>query len=160
MAIVVALNHKTIYRYDRPVRLGPQVVRLRPAPHCRTPIHAYSLRVSPGDHFINWQQDPFANYQARLTFPKPTSELSVEVDLVAELVVIDPFDFFVEEYAEKLPFRYEPALALELAPYLERLPLGPGLAALIEEVHARVARPGRRSIDVLVDINREIQQIG
>src|SRR3954468_5118062 len=97
MAIRVALNHKTTYRYDRPVTLDPHVIRLRPAPHCRTPILGYSLRVSPPDHFLNWQQDPFSNYQARLAFTKLAQELTVEVDLVAEMVVIDPFDFFIDE---------------------------------------------------------------
>src|SRR4051812_44072551 len=123
MAIRVALNHKTRYSYDRPVTLDPHVVRLRPAPHCRTPILSYSMRVTPAEHFVNWQQDPFSNYQARLAFPKPTQELTVEVDLVAEMVVINPFDFFVDESAERYPFRYEPALTLELGPYLERLPV-------------------------------------
>ena len=127
MAIRVALHHKTRYRYDREVTLEPHVIRLRPAPHCRTPILGYSLRVSPATHFLNWQQDPFSNYQARVVFQKPAQELTVEVDLVAELVTIDPFGFFVEESAEHYPFRYSPELTLELAPYLERLAPGPEL---------------------------------
>ena len=111
MAIRVALNHKTEYHYDRPVSLMPQVVRLRPAPHCRTPILSYSLKVNPGDHFVNWQQDPYSNYLARFVFQKPTHSLSVEVDLVAELTAINPFDFFIESSAEKCPFVYDPVLA-------------------------------------------------
>jgi uncharacterized protein (DUF2126 family)/transglutaminase-like putative cysteine protease len=156
MAIRVALTHTTRYRYDRLVSLQPHVVRLRPAPHCRTPILSYSLKVEPAEHFLNWQQDPYGNYQARLAFLKPARELLVEVDLVAEMVALNPFDFFVEEYAEKHPFRYEEILARELRPYCETVARGPKFAALVEELGSRFARPGRRSIDVLVDINREI----
>src|SRR5450432_1508552 len=156
MSIRVALTHTTRYRYDRLVSLQPHVVRLRPAPHCRTPIVSYSLRVVPAEHFLNWQQDPFGNYQARLAFTKPTRELQVEVDLVAEMVALNPFDFFVEDYAEKHPFRYEETLARELRPYCETVVPGPKLAALVEDLGGRFARPGRRTVDVLVDLNREI----
>ena len=116
MAIHAALNHVTHYRYDRPVQLGPQVVRLRPAPHSRSRVLAYSLKVEPQRHFINWQQDPFANWQARLVFPEQTSEFKVTVDLVVEMAVYNPFDFFLEPSAERFPFRYEPLVAQELAP--------------------------------------------
>src|SRR5271167_3109011 len=111
MAIHIALNHKTHYRYDRPVMLGPQTIRLRPAPHCRTPILSYSLKVLPKQHFINWQQDPQGNFLARFVFPEKTREYAIEVDLVAEMTVINPFAFFLEPAAEKFPFRYEPWLA-------------------------------------------------
>src|ERR1700679_1896132 len=121
MAIRVALNHRTVYNYDRFVTLLPQVVRLRPAPHCRTPILSYSLKVHPVSNYLNSPQDPYSNYQARLVFPKPVKEFSVEVDLIAEMTTIHPFDFFVEASAEKYPFAYEPLLAKELAPYLEAL---------------------------------------
>src|SRR4051794_28100394 len=130
MAIRVALTHTSRYCYDRLVTLQPHVVRLRPAPHCRTPIPSYSLRVEPGENFLNWQQDPFGNYQARLAFPRAARELVVEVDLIAEMVAINPFVFFVEEYAEKLPFHYEASLALELAPYLEQAAPGPQVTVL------------------------------
>src|SRR6202011_3981676 len=100
--------HKTTYQYDRLVTLLPQVVRLRPAPHCRTPLDAYSLRVAPEPHFLNWQQDPHGNYLARLVFPEKTRELSIEVDLVANMTVINPFDFFLDSTAESWPFGYEP----------------------------------------------------
>src|SRR5213594_1100128 len=129
MSIHVALNHVTHYRYDRPINLGPQVVRLRPAPHSRTRILSYSMRVEPSEHFINWQQDPQSNYLARVVFPQQTRELSVEVDLVADMTVIDPFDFFLEPAAAEYPFHYEPWLAKELAPYLETEPAGPRLQA-------------------------------
>src|SRR6202167_5371441 len=100
MALHVALNHQTRYRYDRLVSLGPHVVRLRPAPHCRTPVVSYSLRVKPEKHFINWQQDPYNNRLARLVFPEKASEFSVEVDLISELSIINTFDFFLDKYAE------------------------------------------------------------
>jgi transglutaminase-like putative cysteine protease len=105
MSILVQINHKTEYRFDRLVNLAPHTVRLRPAAHCRTPIRSYSLRIEPEEHFINWQQDPFGNYLARLVFPEKTRKLSVEVDVVAEMVTINPFDFFVDEYAYDFPFQ-------------------------------------------------------
>src|SRR5580700_11608033 len=131
MAIHVALHHTTRYRYDRRVSLGPHIVRLRPAPHCRTPILAYSLKVLPKNHFINWQQDPQANYLARLVFPEKTNEFLVEVDLVAEMAIFNPFDFFLEPYAEQIPFSYEASLARELRPFLEAEASGPKLAAFL-----------------------------
>src|ERR1700743_2012276 len=107
MSIVVALHHVTRYRYDRPVAAGMQTVRLRPAPHTRSAVLSYSLNVSPKGHFINWQQDPFGNYLARLVFPEKIRELCVEVDLHAEIRVFNPFDFFLEDYAKDFPFAYE-----------------------------------------------------
>jgi len=134
LSIHVALHHVTHYRYDRLVSLGPQIVRLRPAPHCRTRILGYSLSVQPEKHFINWQQDPQANYLARLTFPDKTRELRIEIDLVAEMAVFNPFDFFLEPYAQQFPFAYEAGETRELAPYLTRLPLTPLLASYLESI--------------------------
>ncbi|WP_344754886.1 transglutaminase family protein [Gryllotalpicola koreensis] len=118
MSIKVALEHYTSYEFAKPVNVAPHIVRLRPAPHSRTPIEAYSLEVSPANHFINWQQDPFGNWLARLVFPEKVDHLEITVGLVADLMVINPLDFFIEEYAERFPFQYEPALASDLAPYL------------------------------------------
>jgi uncharacterized protein (DUF2126 family) len=152
VSIHIALNHVTHYRYDRPVALGPQVVRLRPAPHCRTRILSYSLKVTPAKHFVNWQQDPEANYLARLTFPDRTREFRVEVDLVAEMAVLNPFDFFLEPYAQKFPFKYEAAEQRDLAPYLTKLPV----TAHLQEYLARIPRTEVVTIDFLVELNRSL----
>ena len=117
MAITVALHHRTVYQYDRLVTLSPQVVRLRPAPHVRTTVRSYSLRIEPSQHFVNWQQDAQGNFLCRLTFPEPTRAFVIEMDLVAELSVVNPFDFFLEPEAEQYPFDYPPGLRQELAPY-------------------------------------------
>jgi uncharacterized protein (DUF2126 family) len=154
MSIHVLLNHVTHYRYDRPITLGPQVVRLRPAPHARTPVLSYSQRVTPEKHFVNWQQDPQSNWLARLVFPEPVKELRIEIGLVAEMSVINPFDFFLEPRAEKFPFRYEDAQLHELAPYLIRGPLTPRFKRYLDAV-PRSARP---TVDFLVDLNLRLAQ--
>ena len=154
MSIHVALNHVTHYRYDRLVNLAPQIVRLRPAPHCRTRILSYSLRVEPAAHFLNWQQDPFANYLARLVFPERTREFKVTVDLVAEMSVLNPFDFFLEPEAENFPFAYGAESLQELAPYLVKAELTPRFKAFV----ASVSRKKQRTIDFLVGINQRLQQ--
>jgi uncharacterized protein (DUF2126 family) len=154
MSIHAALSHITHYQYDRLVNLGPQVVRLRPAPHSRSKIVSYSLRIEPAQHFINWQQDPFANYQARLVFPEKTREFKVTVDLVVEMAVYNPFDFFLEPRAEKFPFEYAPDVAQELAPYLALEPLTPRVKAYLEKID----RAPRATIDFLVGLNQQVQR--
>ncbi|MCP5143432.1 MAG: transglutaminase family protein [Gammaproteobacteria bacterium] len=154
MSIHVALNHVTQYKYDRLVTLSPQVVRLRPAPHCRTRILGYSMVVTPADHFINWQQDPLSNYLARLVFPEPTREFRVEIDLVAEMSVYNPFDFFLEPAVEEFPFSYSQDQLHEIVPYLIKQPLTP----LFERYLAAVPREKCRTIDFLVEINRRVHQ--
>ena len=153
MSIHAALHHVTQYRYDRPVELGPQVIRLRPAPHCRSKVISYSLKVEPSEHFTNWQQDPFANYLARLVFPARTTEFKVTVDLVVEMAVYNPFDFFLEPEAEHFPFAYAPQLKEELAPYLAAEPPTPLLAQYL----AGIDRSHQRTIDFLVGINQRLQ---
>ena len=144
----------TRYRYDRPVELGPQTIRLRPAPHSRTPIDSYSLKITPAEHFINWQQDPFGNWLARIVFPSPAREFSVEVDLTAQMAVINPFDFFVEPYAQSYPFAYPADLAAELAPYLAVEEDSAALSAYV----AALPPAAPSSIDFLVGLNARLQQ--
>src|SRR6202163_4697025 len=153
MAIHVALTHKTHYRYDRRVFLGAQGLRLGAAAHCRTPILSYSLKVRPKNHFINWVQDPQSNFLARLVFPEPTTELFVEVDLVAEMGVFNPFDFFLEPSAESYPFSYENVLARDLRPYLEIEAAGPKLSEFL----AGVWRTQMRTMDFLVALNQSVK---
>jgi uncharacterized protein (DUF2126 family)/transglutaminase-like putative cysteine protease len=154
MSIHVALHHRTSYRYDRAIALAPQTVRLRPAPHCRTPILSYALNIKPKTHFLNWVQDPHGNFLARLVFPERAHHFEVEVDLVADMAVINPFDFFLEPAAEKYPFAYEPELAHELAPFLHKLEPTPLFAAWL----AKVDRKPRRTVDFLVELNQRLQK--
>jgi transglutaminase-like putative cysteine protease len=154
MAIRVALDHSTRYQYDRPVCLSPHVVRLHPAPHTRTPVHRYELIIEPKNHRLYYQQDPFGNIIARAVFPEPVNELLVQVKLVAELTVINPFDFFVEEYAESYPFSYDALLKHELAPYFELVESGPSLTKWV----SGISRKKLRIVDFLVDVNAKLQQ--
>ena len=154
MTIRVAIQHNTYYEFDRPVSLSPHVVRLRPAPHSRTPIHSYSLKVTPAEHFINWQQDAFGNFLARLVFPEKTKKFSVEVEVIADMTVINPFDFFLEDYAEEFPFKYDKQLTKELAPYLECSNEGKKFTALSDAV----PKDTMRTIDFLVKVNQMVQQ--
>ncbi|MFT4153157.1 transglutaminase family protein, partial [Parafilimonas sp.] len=154
MAIRVAIKHKTTYHYDRPVSLSPHIFRLRPAVHSRTPIEAYSFKLKPEDHFINWQQDPFGNFQARVVFPEKTTELAIDVEVIARMEVINPFDFFVEEYAEKFPFAYSTQLQKELVPYLETETPGP----LLQQWLNNVDRSEKGIVDFLVYINQKLNK--
>lgn len=162
MAIRIALHHETVYRFDRDVSLAPHMIRLRPAPHCRTAITGYSLTVEPAGHFLNWQQDPQGNQVARVVFPKQTRALVLRVDLIAELVAINAFDFFLEPDAERFPVGYDSILAAELAPYLATLP-GPaplldGFVAEFRQTALRSAGDVPRTIDVLVALNRAVKE--
>src|SRR5258708_3642922 len=156
MTIRVALTHETTYGFDRAVSLSPHEIRLRPAPHCRTPINSYSLTVAP-KHFINWQQDPFGNWVARLVFPDKATELKVTVDLVADMTVINPFDFFVEKYAESFPFEYPDALRKELQPFLETEEPGPLLSGWLAAFRREVLTGKLAIVDMLVAVNSRLQ---
>ncbi|WJR80678.1 transglutaminase family protein [Bradyrhizobium sp. NP1] len=153
MSMLVAVHHVTRYRYDRSVALGPHIVRLRPAPHGRTPIDSYALKVSPANHFVNWQQDPQGNWLARFVFPEQADELTIEVGFTAEMIVVNPFDFFVEPYAGAFPFQYSDDLKAELAPFLGISTPGPLLAALL----ATIPRRADSTVDFLVELNRQLQ---
>lgn len=154
MAIRVALHHKTSYIYDRPVSMGPQIIRLRPAPHNRTPIHSYSLRLQPEEHFLNWQQDPHGNYLARIVVPEKTKTFSVEVSLVADLEAYNPFDFFLEPSAEEVPFQYGKADLQNLATYLEKGELTPSLSSFIDKIDLTP----QRTVDFLVALNLQVHK--
>jgi transglutaminase-like putative cysteine protease len=150
MTIHVALNHRTSYKYDRPVVLGPQTIRLRPAPHSRTDIVSYALTVTPEPHFLNWQQDPQGNFLARVVFPERVTHFDVTVDLIADMATINPFDFFLEPDAEEWPFAYDPVLEQELAPYRILAEPGPALTGLM----AAAPKHKQRTIDMLVALNQ------
>jgi transglutaminase-like putative cysteine protease len=154
----VALHHVTRYRYDRPVALSPHEVRLRPAPHARTPVPSYSLTVVPTAHFLNWQQDPNGNHVARFVFPDKTSELSFTVDLVADLTVINPFDFFIEHYAERIPFGYDAQLEQELVAYTRPEPAGPLLQDWMDRMRAELLAGATGTAAFLVALNERLAQ--
>lgn len=154
MPILTNLHHVTRYIYDRPISLGPQIIRLRPAPHSRTRVPSYSLKVVPEQHFVNWQQDPHGNWIARFVFPEKTTEFSVTVDLIAEMAVYNPFDFFVEPCAEAFPFTYSDDLKRDLAAYLDRDPPGPLLADYVDTL----ARSAKNTVDFLVDLNQRLSR--
>jgi uncharacterized protein (DUF2126 family) len=153
MSVLVGLQHVTRYRYDRPVALGPQIIRLRPGPHTRTAIRSYSLKVTPSEHFVNWQQDPNGNWLARFVFPERTTEFSIAVDLLADMSVINPFDFFVDPVATNYPFVYPSEFDEELAPYLSKEPAGPRLAEYLKSL----PRQQQSIIDFLVALNQRLQ---
>lgn len=161
MAIRVALHHTTRYVFDRPVNISPHEVRLRPAAHARTPILSYSLSVVPEKHFINWQQDPYGNYIARYVFPEKVRELRFTVDLVADMTVINPFDFFVEKYAETFPFEYTPQQLIELGAYLQTETCGALFVDLLAEVRAELLRlstdKAPQTADFMVALNQKVQ---
>lgn len=156
MAIRVALTHRTTYEYDRLIGLSPHEVRLRPAPHCRTPVLSYSIDVTPDTHFINWQQDPFSNWIARYVFPERTNKLEVVVNLVADLTVINPFDFFIEPYAETYPFKYPTVLAKELAPYLEVPAATKRLQRWVSDFQKTKLTKKLGMVDLLVALNQQL----
>jgi len=154
MGIRVALNHRTAYKYDRRISMSPHIIRLRPAVHSRTPIKSYSLKITPEPHFLNWQQDAFGNFLARIAFPEKTDHFSFEVDLIAELEVYNPFDFFVDDSAESYPFNYSASQREELLPYLKVRDDGP----LLQEFLKTIDRSEKKIVDFLVSINRIVEQ--
>jgi transglutaminase-like putative cysteine protease len=153
MGIQVALHHRTQYRYDKAISLGPQVIQLRPAPYCRTPILSYSLEITPAEHLLNWQLDPHSNYAARLLFPTKTTELVVDVNLVADLTPVNPFDFFLEPGFAEYPFAYAPALIRDLEPYLVAEKPGPRLHSFLQ----KTAHQTTGTVSLLLDLNRKVR---
>lgn len=154
MSVQASVFHRTRYGYDRPVWLSPQVIRLRPAPGCRTPVSNYSLQVFPLPHHLHWVQDPQGNLLARVVFPQPVQEFRIEVNLVVDLAPSNPFDFFVEQSAESFPFTYAAEQHEELQPFLTHA--GPGL--LLAEFLAGLDRTPRGTVDTLVELNRRVAE--
>ncbi|HET7083985.1 MAG TPA: transglutaminase family protein [Rhizomicrobium sp.] len=152
MTIQAALRHVTRYRYDRPILLGPQTIRLRPAPHSRAKVLAYGLTIEPEGHFLNWQQDPQSNWLARVVFPEKVDHFTVSVDLNVEMAVVNPFDFFLEPSAEKFPFAYADELRTELEPYLTP---GPGGQAF-ERYLASISRDSKSTTTFIFDLNARL----
>jgi len=152
MSIHAALTHRTRYDYDRLVGLSPQLIRLRPAPHSRTPVLSYALDISPKPHFLNWVQDPQGNFVARVVFPERVRHFEVTVDLIADLATVNPFDFFVEPDAERFPFAYDPALAEELAPFRKLRAPGPLLGRYL----ADLPREAPNTVSFLVELNQRL----
>ncbi|MEO8474522.1 MAG: transglutaminase family protein [Chryseolinea sp.] len=155
MSIKVAIRHQTTYHYDRAVSLSPHTFRLKPAAHCRTPILSYSLKIQPENHFINWQQDPFGNFLARVVFNEQAKALSFEVEVIADMIVINPLDFFIEDYAETFPFAYTEQLRKELIPYFEISESGPRLKSMMAELAPKLKK--LRTIDMMVLLNTTVQ---
>lgn len=153
MTQTVAIQHVTEYDFDKPVSLSPHQIRLRPAPHCRTPIKSYSLKIEPENHFMNWQQDPYGNFVARLTFPEKAKKLKVSVEVIADMTVINPFDFFIDESAKDFPFSYDGLLRKELAPYLEVTES----EGLIKKWLSEISTEKMSTIDFLVMLNSKLE---
>lgn len=161
MSIRIGLTHRTAYSYDKPISMGAQIIRLRPAPHCRTPIISYSQTIKPDEHFINWQQDPFGNYLARIIIPEKTREFSVEIDLVADMVAINPFDFFLEDSVQSTPFDYDDETKEQLKPYLQSATTGKLFAAFVKEAKAiwqNGGKSGISTVDTLVMLNQMVER--
>lgn len=152
MSITASIYHLTHYKYDRPVTLGPQSIRLRPAPHSRTRVISHSLTVSPSAHFVNHQQDQYGNWLARFVFPEPVREFKIEVDLVADMSVYNPFDFFVEDGAKEFPVTYDADIAPDLNVYLRTEAVGP----LLQKFLGTVSRTPMVTIDFLVMLNSRL----
>ena len=155
MALRVKLEHRTSYAFDRHVTAAPHTIRLRPAPHTRTPILGYSLVVEPSGHFLNWQQDPYGNFVARVVFPDPIDHLDVTVEVIADLTPINPFDYFLEPQAETYPFEYSETSLVDLAPYLKTADDGP----LVDELVASIDRSETKTNDFLVELNQRVQKL-
>ena len=154
MSIKASIYHLTHYQYDKPVRLGPQIIRLKPASHSKTRVLSHSLKVTPSNHFVNLQQDPYGNYLARFVFPDPVTEFKIEVDLVADMTVYNPFDFFVEEEATMWPFDYPETIREDLSIYMKPEEPGPRLRAFLETLD----RSEQKTVDMVVGLNMRLQQ--
>ena len=132
MGTQVGLHHRTQYRYDKAVSLGPQIIQLRPAPHTKTEILSYSLDVDPADHILNWQFDSLGNHFARVIIPNKTVMFVVDIDIIADLTPYNPFAFFIEPGFENYPFEYPPDVRKNLEPYRVAETPGPLLQAFVE----------------------------
>ncbi|PCJ42514.1 MAG: hypothetical protein COA71_03100 [SAR86 cluster bacterium] len=154
MTLKVALKHYTAYRFDKKVTIFPHILRLRPAPHCRLHIESYALNINLKKHVLHWQQDLFSNYLASVFFPEKSHELIIDVDLIVDMTIINPFDFFLEETAETFPFNYDEVLKDGLAPYLKVTEKGALLMQLLSSVD--IGKQG--TINFLIALNQMVLQ--
>ncbi|MDX2088117.1 MAG: transglutaminase family protein [Kofleriaceae bacterium] len=154
----VLIQHRSRYLYPRPALLGPHLIRLRPADHARAKIERYSLTITP-EHRLHWQRDPHGNHVARVTFKagQRVEALELVVELAVDVRPINPFDFFIDERARRVPFRYPDGLDAELAPYLETADpayrMGRKAIELLEEVPAT-----GDTLDMLIKLNALVRQ--
>ncbi|MGI9212205.1 MAG: transglutaminase family protein, partial [Methylococcaceae bacterium] len=154
MSTLVALLHHIEQTYGSRRTVPTHWLRVRPAPHTRPDITAYTIKVTSEPHFLNWVRDPFENYIARLDLPEPVASLGLTVELLADLTPINPFDFLTEPEAAHYPFDYSEQTRKELAPYLNMPPPGSRLTAWLK----RLDRSPGYIVEVLSRINKTVHE--
>ncbi|MFT8550349.1 MAG: transglutaminase family protein [Acetobacter okinawensis] len=149
MSSHVTLLHRTCYRYDRPVSMGPQTIRLRPMQASRTPIESYGLHISPKGSQLRWERDSCGNDVACVGFSDRLTHFDIEVSLVADMTVYDPLlQTSSDDACEDLPLAHylnQADCAPEVMDFLADCPKSAGedaledMMALNEAIASRVA---------------------